>query len=305
MATEGVVRTFRVDSIHCDGCEARIRDRLGVVDGVLEVHPDQHTDQVRIRYDPERIDGDRLPARLSEAGFPVVARVSEGVEHPPAEPLREKAGPAAVGESHELETKQSGRDAKGAEERGRAGHYGVLVAALLLVALAGYTGYVLYPRFDLPRLEGAGVLALAAAAGIASFFSPCSFPLLLGLLGRRAVAQGGRPRQDGARPAVFGAALASGAGAFLLLAGVVIALGGEALFAGVVFDSPAGIAIRSIVGALLIVLGLIQIGVLPVPMDTVSKAARPLTRRHARLRRRHPAAGFAVFGLGYVLAGFG
>jgi hypothetical protein len=60
--------------------------------------------------------------------------------------------------------------------------YWLLPLAALLITLAGYTGYLLYPRFDLSAGTGLGLLALAAAAGIASFFSPCSFPLLVTLL---------------------------------------------------------------------------------------------------------------------------
>jgi cytochrome c-type biogenesis protein len=181
--------------------------------------------------------------------------------------------------------------------------YLVLVAAVVVIAVAGYAGYVLYPRFYLPAVEGAGLLALAAAAGIASFFSPCSFPLLVGLLGRQAATHA--TRTGAPRPAVFGGALALGAAAFMLLAGVVVAVGGEALFAGVTFTSPAGIAIRSIVGVLLILLGLIQVGIVPLPFHRVSELARPLTRGQARLRRERPVAGHAAFGFGYVLAGFG
>lgn len=187
------------------------------------------------------------------------------------------------------------------ENKARGSHYAVLVAALVVVAVAGYAGYVLYPRFDLPAAQGLGLLGLAAAAGIASFFSPCSFPLLVTLLGRQAT----RETKGGPRPALFGGALALGAAVFMLLAGVVIALGGQALFAGVTFTSPAGIAIRSVVGVLLIFLGLIQSGILPGSMHAVSEWAQPLTSWQARLRRTRPVAGFAVFGFGYVLAGFG
>lgn len=186
------------------------------------------------------------------------------------------------------------------DERNR---YLVLVVVVVLVAVAGFVGYVLYPRFDLPAAEGAGLLGLAAAAGVASFFSPCSFPLLVTLLGRQAVADSGSGRSP--RPAMFGASLALGAGLFMVLAGVVVALGGEALFAGVTFTSTAGITIRVVVGLLLIFLGLIQVEVLPLSMEGVSRAAQPLLRRQARLRRQRPMLGFAVFGFGYVLAGFG
>lgn len=181
--------------------------------------------------------------------------------------------------------------------------YLALVAVVVVVAVAGSVGYVLYPRFDLPAVEGAGLLGLAAGAGVASFFSPCSFPLLVTLLDRQAVAdsESGRP----ARPAVFGGSLALGAATFMLSAGAIIAWGGEALFARVTFTSTAGITIRVVIGFLLILLGLIQIGALPLSMHSVSQAAQPLLKRQAGLRRDRPVMGFAVFGFGYVLAGFG
>lgn len=187
--------------------------------------------------------------------------------------------------------------------RGRPNRYPVLIVVVAIVAAAGFVGYVLYPRFDLPAVEGAGLLGLAAAGGVASFFSPCSFPLLMTLLARQADTDSGSGRA--ARPAVFGGSLGLGAALFLLLAGLVIALGGEALFAGVTFTSTAGIAIRVALGLLLIFLGLIQVGVLPLSMHTVSRLAEPLLRAQARLRRDRPVFGFGMFGFGYVLAGFG
>lgn len=179
----------------------------------------------------------------------------------------------------------------------------MLVVLVVVVAVAGYVGYVVYPRFDLPAVHGLGLFGLAAAAGVASFFSPCSFPLLVTLLARQAVDDVDAGRR--ARPVVFGGSLALGAALFMLLAGVVIAFGGEALFAGVSFTSTAGITIRAVVGALLIFFGTIQLGLLPVSMHRVSRLAQPMLRSQARLRRERPVAGFAVFGFGYVLAGFG
>lgn len=290
-----IARTYRVTSIHCAGCESAIRQALGSIDGVVDVLPDQRANEVWVRFDEAKVSADRVTAALAEAGFP--ARFSAPSE---------SGAPASTGEARlDSATRRAEREAEQAarEEDGGPGRYGLLVIGVLVVALAGYIGYVLYPRFNLPAVQGAGLLALAAAAGFASFFSPCSFPLLLGLLGRQAVAQ--TKRGEAARPAVFGGALAAGAGIFLLLAGVVIALGGQALFAGVTFTSPAGIAIRSIVGGLLVLLGLIQTGSLPLSLHAVGKLALPLTRWQARLRRERPAAGFAVFGFAYVLAGFG
>jgi copper chaperone CopZ/cytochrome c biogenesis protein CcdA len=274
-------RTFHVSEIHCDGCRSTIHQALGDIDGIEQVNADIDTDDILVVFDEQRIDADRIGELLDEAGFPIQQVRTDDADATPvgSEEGQRDVSPSAVA------------------------RYGVLVAAVGAIAVAGYVGYLLYPRFDLPAVEGAGLLGLAAAAGIASFFSPCSFPLLVGLLGRQAATQAAGAKS--ARPLVFGGALALGAATFMLLAGAVIAAGGEALFAGVTFTSTAGIAIRSIVGVLLILFGLIQLGRLPVSFHAVERLAGPISRRQATLRREKPVAGFALFGFGYVLAGFG
>lgn len=290
-----ITRTYRVDSIHCAGCESAIRQALGRIDGIADVQPDHRTNDVWVRFDDSKLSADAVAAALGNAGFPVqCSRPSEN---------RAREGPERQALKAAEQRAEGASQKASREDGGGLGRYAVLVVGVVVVALAGYIGYVLYPRFNLPAAQGAGLLALAAAAGFASFFSPCSFPLLLGLLGRQAVAQ--TNRREAARPTVFGGALAAGSGTFLLLAGVVIAIGGQALFAGMTFTSPAGVTIRSIVGGLLVLLGLMQTGILPLSLHVVSDLALPLTRWQARLRRERPVAGFAVFGFAYVLAGFG
>lgn len=181
----------------------------------------------------------------------------------------------------------------------------ILLAAIVgVLALAGYMGYVLYPRFDFPAVTGIGLLVLAAGAGIASFFSPCSFPLLVSLLARESGARTGEAGGRLTRVLSFATALALGASAFLILTGVAIALGASALVEGVTFTSPAGRVIRLVVGTLLILLGGIQFGLLPVSFSAHA-VTNPLMRRQARLRRERPRLGFGLFGFGYILAGFG
>jgi cytochrome c biogenesis protein CcdA len=185
--------------------------------------------------------------------------------------------------------------------------YWLLSLGVVLLALAGYSGYLLYPRFGLPAVEGATLLLLATGAGIAAFFSPCSFPLLATLLARQAGAE--KTSLDGTIPFKrifqFAASLSLGVAVFLLLSGFLIALGGEVLFAGITFESPSGRIIRTIVGTLLIVLGLMQTGILPIRMDAIEPLTRPLMRLQARLRREKPMLSFALFGFAYLLAGFG
>ena len=92
---------------------------------------------------------------------------------------------------------------------------------------------------------------------------------------------------------------------FLLLFGVLIALIGTALFDDVSFASIGGRILRIVVGALLVALGLIQLGRLRLSFRRFEPATHALLKRQATLGRRRPGAGFALFGFGYVAAGFG
>ncbi len=188
----------------------------------------------------------------------------------------------------------------------RASIYGLLALATAAVSFVGYLGYVFYPRFDLPAATGATLLVVAAGAGIASFFSPCSFPLLLSMLARpidaEAQADRGRPFRTAA---TFAAALSVGASSFLILVGLAIAGGASTYFDDVTFTSTAGITIRIVVGTLLIVLGLIQLNLLPISFRRFEPAMHGYLRRQAQVRRRRPFIGFTLFGFGYLLAGFG
>ncbi len=102
----------------------------------------------------------------------------------------------------------------------------------------------------------------------------------------------------------FATALALGASAFLILTGIAIALGASALFEGVTFTSTAGRTIRLVVGVLLILLGLIQVGLLPVSFS----AHRPDESADApasAAAAEQPARAFGLYGFVYILAGFG
>ncbi|MBW3662777.1 MAG: hypothetical protein KY469_06730 [Actinobacteria bacterium] len=185
-----------------------------------------------------------------------------------------------------------------------ATRYAMLTAAVLIAAGGGYAGYVLFPRFDLPAVTGAGTLLLAAAAGSAAFFSPCSFPLLATLLARHTGAE--KPLPQRLRRSVgFAAALAVGASVFVLAVGLLFALGGRGLAGAVTFTSTSGRVIRIVIGLLLLVLGAIQADKLAISFRRFEPAIHGLLKRQASLRRRHPVAGTAVFGFGYLAAGFG
>lgn len=272
-------KTFQMDDIHCKSCAATIRRELGRLSGVTEVRPDERTNTVVVSFAEAEVDPGAIAERLAEAGFPVKDSA----------PTREGAAP-----QRHAQTQAAGRWLP----------YGLLTLAVAITALAGYVGYELYPRFDLPAVGGAGLLALAAGAGIASFFAPCSFPLLVTLLSRHVGGAG--KAATASRPLPFALALATGAAGFLALFGALIALGGSAFASSVTFTSATGISLRIAVGVALIALGLIQLGFLAdTSFRSVERVTKRLNRAQAGLRRRHPVTGFTAFGFFYLLAGFG
>jgi cytochrome c-type biogenesis protein len=182
--------------------------------------------------------------------------------------------------------------------------YALLAAGVLTLSIAGYVGYTIYPRFNLPPVSGVGLYVLATAAGLGAFFSPCSFPLLATLLARSI---GSTSNEKGTLENAlrYGAALAAGASAFLLVTGVAIAFGGGALFSQVTFTSTPGRILRIAIGSLLVFLGLVQAGAVSFPFDRIAELAVPVEKAQGRLRRERPVLGFGLFGFGYILAGFG
>lgn len=185
-----------------------------------------------------------------------------------------------------------------ATERDPRLRYVLLAAAILLVGLAGFVGFLAYPRLQTPAPVGVGTLVLAAGAGLAVFFSPCAFPLLLTLLVRDA----GSDRRAAVR---FASAFSIGIVSVLAALGALIAAGGRGLASSVTFTSGSGIALRTVVGVSLVFLGLIQLDVVPISFHSVERHTKRLSRWHAEVRRRRPMAGNVVFGASYLLIGFG
>src|SRR3990170_6697519 len=77
--------------------------------------------------------------------------------------------------------------------------YALLAAAVLIVGLAGFAGFLVYPRIQASASIGVGTLVLASAAGVAVFFSPCAFPMLLTLLVRDTETAGPKARSSALR----------------------------------------------------------------------------------------------------------
>lgn len=180
--------------------------------------------------------------------------------------------------------------------------YGLLTALVLAIALLGFSVFLHYTALDMVGFAGSGLLVLAVAAGTASFFSPCSFPLLATLLARETGAElpSGRPI---GRALKFAAGLAVGVSAFLLLVGGMIALGAGPIVSHITFTSAAGRILRFVLGGLLILLGLVQARGLR--FSAADRIKRPIQKLQARVQGESPLLGFSLFGFGYVLTGLG
>ncbi len=188
--------------------------------------------------------------------------------------------------------------------------YATLAFVVLVSGLVGYLGFVIYPSLDQSAGVGAGLIVLASAAGVASFFSPCSFPLLVGMLGRPLAerAETGERRQPTRNSLAFATALSLGVVAFLALLGTAIAVGGDAIIKDVTFTSTTGRILRVTVGTFLILVGLVQLGRISVPLRRFEPALKGFLVRQRRESRGHgkpELLRFGLFGFAYLAAGFG
>ena len=62
-----------VPDISCGHCERTVTAALAPVEGVQRVAVDIPTKQVRVEYDPARVDPDRMAAILAEEDYPVAS----------------------------------------------------------------------------------------------------------------------------------------------------------------------------------------------------------------------------------------
>lgn len=179
----------------------------------------------------------------------------------------------------------------------------LLTSTVALTAVAGYGGFRLAAQIDLGAETGAGLVVLAVITGFAVFFSPCSFPLLVAILARPVGASHStQRRRTSLTPAL---AMGTGAALFLLIVGAVVGLVGEGIAQAVGFSTVPGRVLRATVAAIVLTAGLVQLGVIQVPLWRVTRLAAPLETQRAAISDRHQHAAHVLYGFGFVLAGFG
>jgi len=177
--------------------------------------------------------------------------------------------------------------------------YLFLSGLVLLLALLGYTGFILYQQMIRSSAVGSGLVLLAIVAGIASLFSPCSFPLLVTLLAREARKISRRHMLHTAVAFTLGVIL------FLSLLGAALALGAGSFISQFTFTSDNGRLLRASVGLLLIGLGFWQIRGQSLNWIWLTRLLQPLWRKQSHWQRHKTTVGYGLYGFGYILAGFG
>jgi copper chaperone len=63
--------TLEVRGMTCGGCERRVRDAVGVLDGVVTVTPEHIGDEVEVTYEAARVDACLMAAAIAGLGFTV------------------------------------------------------------------------------------------------------------------------------------------------------------------------------------------------------------------------------------------
>ena len=182
--------------------------------------------------------------------------------------------------------------------------YFILLFGVFGVSILGYLVFRVYPTLSTPTSTGLPLMGLAIAAGVAAFFSPCSFPLLITLLSRRFQVDVEHllPKK---RSLVYAFQLALGSAIFLMLVGILIAAGGVSFISQFTFTSQAGRWLRVLIGALLFILGLAQIGLVRIRFGWVANASHKSLRSQVMKARKNVENNFFLFGFLYILAGFG
>jgi cytochrome c biogenesis protein CcdA len=178
----------------------------------------------------------------------------------------------------------------------------LLVVVTLIVSVAGYVGFRVFRQFDVGGATGIGLIVVAATVGIASFFSPCSFPLLLTTLSRQAATNPDHRMRGALR---FAAGASIGAVAFVTAFGLLLSIGGGVIARQFTFASTQGRVLRTIVGMFLIVMGLAQLGRVRIPFGNLAQLAQPIDRRRAEIGDETKFTSRVLYGFGYLVAGFG
>ena len=65
--------TLEVHGMTCGGCERRVRNAVGALDGVATVTPEHIGDEVEVTFDAARVDAAQIADAIAGLGFRVAS----------------------------------------------------------------------------------------------------------------------------------------------------------------------------------------------------------------------------------------
>lgn len=184
--------------------------------------------------------------------------------------------------------------------------YAGVISLFVAIIIIGYLIFREFATQVMPDFGAFNLLTLSIIAGVASFFSPCAFPLLPGYF---SVYYAGADTETEMKSSKFKLGLASAFGviSFNLLLGLVIGVLGTGFAQGLSITGEEPIFIRffrGIVGIILIMLGIAQfreLNLKPMLADALAWRTRP----RSNTDKQNPALSLYLYGFGYNAAGMG
>lgn len=266
---------LKVPDIHCTGCVRSIETAVEALAGVANFHGDADGKAVVVTYDSSQVSTEKISAAIEQQGFAV-----EPVIHPGTE-----------------------RAATGGTNPARYLAFAVLLAGLLALGgyLLGFQGFIY--GVAMPEAFGSlNIVAVAAIAGTAAFFSPCVFPLLPGYVSFYLM----RAQRDGmalSRSLYLGAVAALGIVAVNLVIGGIIGVLAEAtpFQPDPRLDAPAILGVRFAAGVVIFLMGVRGL----LSHTSAIRLPRALSKATGGSGTTVGTRGFFIYGLTYNAAGIG
>ena len=179
-------------------------------------------------------------------------------------------------------------------------YYVIIILLIALITMLGYLGFRFYHILSISSFSEYGLYFLALVAGVAAFFSPCSFTLLPAYI---SASYGNIQEGDKKIGYIFSAA--AGVLSFSIILGIVVTAIGKATSIatfGLAATSPDVylVIFRVFVGAILIFFGFMQIS-----NATMHNRFTDGIAQRFNLKQKEKFWKFYMYGFGYTLAGIG
>ena len=182
----------------------------------------------------------------------------------------------------------------------------ILIFIVILALVAG--GYGLFIWFIINIMKGAaafGLLFVAVVAGIASFFNPCSFPILPAYLAEYYTTQGSSKFESKKKILLSGFVAALGVTVFNILLGSLIGILGVGFgkSLGLAGGEPSSIVrwLRGVIGGLLLLLGFSHATGRGIKFGALER----FFQKSYKIKQQSHFGKIFSYGFGYTLLGIG